>query len=71
VLQRLRLRPELGRFARALVAAAIMTAAIWALDAGGAPLGVLVAAAGVAYPALAIALRAVDIGELRSLLRGR
>lgn len=70
VLQRLRLRPELGRFARAAAAAATMTAAIWALDAAGAPLGVLVAAASVTYPALAIALRAVDIGELRSLLRG-
>ena len=71
VLRRLGLRLGLGRFVRAAAAALGMTLALWALDRAGAPLGVLVAAATVSYAGLAVALRAVDLGEIRSLVRER
>jgi O-antigen/teichoic acid export membrane protein len=58
-----------GRLARATVAAILMTLALWGLDELGASLGVLVVAAAAIYLPLVVALRALDIAELRSLLR--
>ena len=58
-----------GRLARATVAAVLMTLALWGLDELGASLGVLVVAAAAIYLPLVVALRALDIAELRSLLR--
>jgi O-antigen/teichoic acid export membrane protein len=58
-------RPPVGRAARALVAAGLLAAGLKGLDAAGAPLGVLLAATAVAYPALLLGLRALAPAELR------
>jgi len=72
-LRALELRLRTGRLLRVLAAALAMTLAVLALHSGGAPLGVLVAAAALTYPAaLAItgALRPGDVRALLSMRRG-
>ena len=73
-LRRIELRFGVGRFARVLAAATAMTLAVLALDAGGAPLGVLVAAAALTYPAALLltgGLRPRDLRELLAAFRSR
>jgi O-antigen/teichoic acid export membrane protein len=60
-----RLRP--GRIPKASIAAAAMGALVGALNWAGAPLVALLGAAAVAYPALLLAVRAVERDELRAL----
>jgi hypothetical protein len=55
----------------ATVAAALMTGAVAGLQALGAPLGVLLAAAAVTYPAAVLLTGAVRLAELRQLLQLR
>jgi O-antigen/teichoic acid export membrane protein len=71
VTQAIAVRLAPARFVRALVAAAVMTAALWAMDRAGAPLGVLLAAAPALYLPLAVLLRAIDVSHMRALLRSR
>ncbi len=60
--------PKLGRIGRTLLAAALLTAGLFALQQAGASLVVLLIAACIAYPALLFALRAVAVGDLQVLL---
>jgi len=62
-------RPSVGRVARIAVAAVVMGLALAALRLAGAPLGVLVAAALLLYPALLWALRAIGSEDVQVLLR--
>jgi O-antigen/teichoic acid export membrane protein len=71
VLRRLELRLRLRRMLLATVAAALMTAAVAGLQALGAPLGVLLAAAAVTYPAAVLLVGAVRPAEVRQLLQLR
>ncbi|MGO9319779.1 MAG: flippase [Solirubrobacteraceae bacterium] len=63
--------PKPGRIGRAALAAALLTAALEALRLAHAPLGVLVAAACLAYPTLLFALRALAVEDVRILLGRR
>jgi O-antigen/teichoic acid export membrane protein len=67
VLGELRFRIGLGRIGRAAVAASGMILAVLGLRALGAPAAVLLAAAALSYPLLALWLRAVSLEELREL----
>lgn len=60
-----------GRLLRIVASAAVALVALEALDIAGAPLGVLVAALAVAYPAALIVLGGLDLGELRAIMRRR
>ena len=71
VLQRIEMRLALRRIAAAAIAAAAAGLAVWALRQAGAGAVVLVAAMAVLYPLLLLALRALDLDELRGLLRSR
>ena len=71
VLRRLELTLRLRRIALASVAAALMTGAVAGLQALGAPLGVLLAAAAVTYPAAVLLVGAVRLAEVRQLLELR
>ncbi len=71
VLRRIELRLSLLRIGLALLAAALAALAVWGLRQAGAGAVVLVLAMAVLYPALLIAVRALDLGELRRLLRDR
>ena len=61
--------PRPGRVARTALAAFVLGAILWVLREAGAPLGALVAAACVCYPALLFALRALGAADVRVLLR--
>ena len=63
--------PPLGRMARVVLAAFLLAALLLAADGLGASLAILLSLAALAYPALLLALRAVDLDELRALLRER
>ncbi|HEX6688183.1 MAG TPA: flippase [Solirubrobacterales bacterium] len=63
--------PPLGRIARVLLAAVLLALLLAGLDEVGAGLAVVLLAAALAYPALLLVLRALDLGELRALLRER
>ena len=73
VLGELQFRPSLRRIGRAASAASAMTLLLVGLRALGAPAVVLLLAATVSYPLLALLARAVSLAELRELraLRGR
>lgn len=60
VLRKVGLQPGLRRIARGALAAGGMALIVWALRAAGAPIGALLAAAVIVYPALVLALRVVD-----------
>ncbi len=63
----------LGRLARIVLAATTLALGLTVVERAGAPLGVLLAVAALAYPALLLLLRGVDPRELRTLrqLRNR
>jgi O-antigen/teichoic acid export membrane protein len=67
VLRELRFRPRLDRVWRALLATAAMTGLLLVLRVLDASAVVLIAAALVSYPLLALASRAVTLDELREL----
>jgi O-antigen/teichoic acid export membrane protein len=67
---RLELRlPGLGRIARTLLAAGLLAAVLEGLSVEHASLAVLLAAACVCYPALLFGLRALEVEDVRLLLR--
>ena len=63
--------PPLGRMWRIALAAAALAGLLVGADALGGSLAVLLALAALAYPALLLGLRAVDLDEVRALLRER
>jgi O-antigen/teichoic acid export membrane protein len=63
--------PPLGRMARVVLAALLLAALLLAADGLGASFAILLLLAACAYPALLLGLRAVDLDELRALLRER
>jgi O-antigen/teichoic acid export membrane protein len=67
VLRALGFRPSGGRLVRVVVAAAAMSLAVLGLRQLGAGAVVLILAAAMTYPPLLIALRALDLQELREL----
>lgn len=58
-----------GRMPRILLAGVVQLAVLLGLDAIGAPLGALIAATVVVYPAALILLGGLDVGEVKGLLR--
>ncbi len=71
VLRKIQMRLSLRHIGLALVAAAASGLAVWGLRQAGAGAIVLVAAMTVLYPPLLIALGALDLDELRRLIRNR
>jgi O-antigen/teichoic acid export membrane protein len=71
VLRKIEMRLSLRRIGLAALAASVSALAVWRLRVLGAGLEWLLITMGVLYPALLIALRALDVGELRTLVRGR
>jgi O-antigen/teichoic acid export membrane protein len=69
VLKTLHMRPRLGRLLRTLAAALPMGIATWLARLAGVPLAGLAAIALVSYFSCLLALRALTIGELLSVLR--
>ncbi len=67
VLRELQFRPHLGRLVRIAVAAAAMTGVVVLLREAGAGAIVLLLGAAVSYPPFLLALRALDLGEIRAL----
>jgi O-antigen/teichoic acid export membrane protein len=63
--------PPLGRMVRILAASATLALILEVSSGLGGSLAVLLAIAAIAYPALLLGLRAVDLGEIRMLLRER
>lgn len=61
--------PAPGRIGRTVLAAAVLAGGLAALRALGTPLGALIAAACVLYPALLFALRALEPADLAVLLK--
>jgi O-antigen/teichoic acid export membrane protein len=61
--------PKLGRIGRTATAAVLLGLVLEGLRLAGAPLGALVGATCLCYPALLFALRAIAVGDLRVLLR--
>jgi O-antigen/teichoic acid export membrane protein len=64
-------RPALGRMVRIAIAAVVLGLGLVGLREWGLPLAGLLAAAAIAYPTLLFALRAIDLAEVRVLLRDR
>jgi O-antigen/teichoic acid export membrane protein len=62
-------RPAVGRIARTALAAVVLGVGLGLLRLDGAPLGVLIAAACVCYPALLYGLGAFDLEDVRVVLR--
>ena len=71
VLRKIEMRLSPRRIVLATLAASVSALAVWQLRVAGAPIVWLLIAMGVLYPALLIALRALDVGELMTLVRGR
>ncbi|HVY95400.1 MAG TPA: flippase [Solirubrobacterales bacterium] len=71
VLRRIEMRLAPGRIVLATLAAAVAGLGVWGLRQAGLGAIPLIAAMTLAYPALLIALRALDLGELRTLIRRR
>jgi O-antigen/teichoic acid export membrane protein len=67
VLGELDFRPRLDRIGRAAAATAAMTLLLLGLRAIGTPAALLLVAAAISYPLLALLLRAVSVEELRQL----
>ncbi len=61
--------PRLGRMGRTALAAAVLAVALEGLRLIDAPLGAVVATACVCYPALLFGLRALELDDLRTVLR--
>jgi O-antigen/teichoic acid export membrane protein len=64
-------RPGLGRIPRIFLAAGALGLGLFGLHSVGFPLAGLLIAAALAYPALLLVLRAIDLEEVRGLLRER
>jgi O-antigen/teichoic acid export membrane protein len=60
---------RLERILRTVVAAAVLGGLLAALDLAGAPLAVLIVAACLCYPALLFGLRALELDDIRVLLK--
>jgi PST family polysaccharide transporter len=71
VLRRIELRLSLRQIGLALLAATVSALAVWGLRQAGAGAIVLVLAMTALYPALLVAVRALDLDQLRRLLRER
>ncbi|HEX5307722.1 MAG TPA: flippase [Solirubrobacteraceae bacterium] len=71
VLRKIEMRLSLSRIARSTAAAAVSAFVVWRLRDAGASIAWLLLAMAALYPALLIALRAIDLGELQDLIRGR
>lgn len=71
VLRRMEMRLSLRRLTLALAAATAAALAVWGLRQAGAGAIVLVLAMAALYPPLLILLRALDLAQLRRLLRSR
>lgn len=71
VLRKVEMRLSLRRIALAALAATLAALAVWGLRQAGAGALALVAAMTVVYPLLLAALRAVELGEMRTLIRAR
>jgi O-antigen/teichoic acid export membrane protein len=71
VLQRIEMRLALRRIVASAIAAVVAGLAVWALREAGAGAVPLIVAMAVAYPLLLLAVRALDLDELRGLLRNR
>jgi O-antigen/teichoic acid export membrane protein len=71
VLRRIEMRLSLRRMGPAALAAAASGLIVWWLRLDGVPIVALLGAMGALYAVLLLALRALDIGELRALVRGR
>jgi len=70
ILMRLEIRrPRVGRIGRTAAAAVVLGVALEGMTQAGAPLGVLAAAACIAYPALLFGLRALELEDVRMVLR--
>jgi O-antigen/teichoic acid export membrane protein len=63
--------PPLGRMARVVLAAAVLAGLLELVNGLDSSLAVLLVLAALAYPALLLGLRALDLGEVRALLRER
>src|SRR5689334_22631279 len=71
VLRRIEMRLSLRRLGLALAAATAAALAVWGLRQAGAGAIVLILAMAALYPALLLALRALDLEQLRRLLSSR
>lgn len=71
VLRRIRMRLELRQIALATAAATLSGLAVWGLAEAGVGALLLLLAMAVLYPFLLLAFRALDLDQLRSLLRQR
>lgn len=71
VLQRIEMRLAVRRIAASALAAALAGLAVWALRQAGAGAVLLILAMAAAYPALLVAVRALDVDELRGYMRNR
>jgi O-antigen/teichoic acid export membrane protein len=71
VLRRIEMSLSIRRIALAALAAALATLAVWGLRQASAGAVLLIAAMAVVYPLLLIGLRALDLDEVRGLLRSR
>jgi O-antigen/teichoic acid export membrane protein len=71
VLRKIEMRLSLRKIGLAALAAGASALVVWRLRDAGAQIEWLLLAMGVLYPALLIALRALDVQELIGLVRGR
>jgi O-antigen/teichoic acid export membrane protein len=71
VLRKIEMTLHLRRILLAALAAIAAAAAVWGLRQAGAGAIVLIATMAVLYPPALVGLRALDLGELRSLIRNR
>ncbi|HEY3864494.1 MAG TPA: flippase [Solirubrobacteraceae bacterium] len=71
VLRKIEMRLSLHKIGLAALAASASALVVWRLRDAGAQIEWLLLAMGVLYPALLIALRALNVGELLELVRGR
>ena len=70
ILMRLEIRrPRVGRIGRTAAAAVVLGVALEGMTQAGAPLGVLAVTACIAYPALLFGLRALDVEDVRVVMR--
>jgi O-antigen/teichoic acid export membrane protein len=71
VLRRMEMRLSLRRLTLAFAAATAAALAVWSLRQAGAGAIVLILAMAALYPALLVALRALDVEQLKRLVRSR
>lgn len=69
VMQGMEMHAQVGRLTRIFAAGVGLALVLWGLSSAGAPFGLQCAAAAVVYPALILALRALDRDDIAMLLR--